>query len=102
MIEYQFRGLFQEEPLGMIIVAELFFILMYINECEVSYAQGTLDGVAERVPKGLKLLHINPFQTGEFLEDTVGCLVEAFLGLKKTSHQAPFASFWFQPSLDQE
>jgi len=102
VIEDQVRQLLYVHPFGVVFVAELFLVLVDVDEGEVGDAESPFDGVAVGFAEGLHLFHINPFDAGEFFQDAVGGLLEAFLFLEEAAHEAPFASFRFQAALYEQ
>ena len=75
---------------------------MDIDQGEIGDADRPFYGVAVGFAKGFHLFQVNAFEAGQFFQDAVGGLVEAFFGLQEAAHQAPVAFFGFEPSLDQQ
>ena len=102
VIEDELRQFFYVHPFGVVFVAELFLVLVDVDEGEVGDTEGSFDGVAVGFAEGLHLFHIYAFEAGEFFQDAVGGLFKAFLLLEEAAHEAPFASFRFQAALYEE
>ena len=86
VVEDEFGQFPDVDPFGVVFVAELFLVLVDIDEGEVSDAEGAFYGVAERFAEGAELFHVEAFETGKFFQDAVGCLLEAFFLLQKAFH----------------
>jgi len=95
MIEDEVGHFFDVEPFGVVFVAQLFFVLVDIDQCEIGDTDRSLHGVAGGVSEGFHLFHIHPFEAGESFQDAVSGLFEAFFLLEESAHEAPFASFRF-------
>jgi hypothetical protein len=102
VVEDEVGHLLQVEPFGVIFCGELAGVLVDIDECEVSDADGTFDWIAVGFAEGIQLFQVDAFEAGKFLEDSVCGLVEAFAGLEESAHQAPVPFAWLKPALDEQ
>ena len=102
VVEDQLGHFVDMHPFRMIVIAELFFVLMDIYKSEVGDAECTFYGVAVGFAEGAELFHVYAFDARELFQDTVSGLFEAFVGLEKAAHEAPFAFFRFEPALNEE
>src|ERR1041384_5817656 len=73
---------------GGVFVAQLFFVLVDVDEGEVGDADCSFYGVAFGFAKCAHLFHVDPFEAGQLFEDAVSGLFEAFAGLEEASHEA--------------
>lgn len=92
MVENEVGHFFEMEPFGVVFGRELAGVLVDVDQCKVGDADGAFDGVAVRFAEGFQLFHIDSFETGQFFEDAVSGVVEAFIGLEKTAHEGPVAA----------
>lgn len=102
MIKDEVGHFFQVEPFGVVIGGQLAGVLVDVDQGEVGDADGTFDWVAVGFTEGFHLFQVHAFEAGQFFEDAVCGLVEAFIGLQEASHEGPVPSHGLKSALDQQ
>ena len=102
VVEDEFGHFFYVEPFGVVVGAELAGVSIDVDEREVRDAEGSFDGVAVGVGEDFHLFQIDAFEAGQFFEDAVGGLVEAFVWLEESAHEAPVTLLGLETALDKE